>query len=381
MSRVSRRDFLKGVALAATATALGCSDQPATKIIPSIIQPEDIVPGEATWYATTCRECPAGCGMLAKTRDGHVIKVEGNPLHPVNGGEWWGKLCPRGQASVQGLYNPDRFPGPMRKRAQGGLAPVSWEEGEKIFLERLLPLAQKGRGERIAFISGLISGTQKELLDHWMESLGAGTLLLYEAYAYEALRKANEIVFGRDAIPTYHVERSDFLISFGANFLETWLSNIQYTRQFAAFHGAKGEKKNFFVFVGPRLSLTAANADQWISVSPGKEYLVALGLLRAILEENPPSLAGERKSLLYSRVKDFPLSALESHTGVKEETFRVLARKFTRAGNPLVVAEGLYYSDPRALETAVAANLLCTLSPGTEQTIPPPWARLSGPRR
>jgi len=98
MSKFSRRNFLKAVTLAGTAAVAGCSSESARKLIPYIIPPEDIVPGEATWYATTCRECPAGCGLLAKNRDGRVIKVEGNPLHPVNEG----KVCPAGRPPSRG---------------------------------------------------------------------------------------------------------------------------------------------------------------------------------------------------------------------------------------------------------------------------------------
>src|SRR5512137_1511391 len=133
MADFSRRDFLKAVSLAGTTAALGCSADSPRKLIPYLVPPEDIIPGEATWYATTCRECPAGCGLLAKNRDGHVIKVEGSPLHPVNGG----KLCPRGQASIQGIYNPDRFPGPHLRNARGTFDSLSWDVAEKILVEKL----------------------------------------------------------------------------------------------------------------------------------------------------------------------------------------------------------------------------------------------------
>ena len=126
MADFSRRQFLKTLGLAGTAALAGCSE-PARHLIPYVIPPEDIVPGEATWYASTCRECPAGCGMLVKNRDGHIIKVEGNPQHPVN----TGKLCPRGQASVQGIYNPDRFREPMLRDAGGRLRPIPWDEAIK----------------------------------------------------------------------------------------------------------------------------------------------------------------------------------------------------------------------------------------------------------
>ena len=108
MFNLERRDFLKIIGLAGTSAALGCSSTTPNDLIPYISPPEDLIPGEASWYASTCRECPAGCGLLAKNRDGRVIKVEGNPLHPVSGG----KLCGRGQASLQGLYNPIGFPDP-----------------------------------------------------------------------------------------------------------------------------------------------------------------------------------------------------------------------------------------------------------------------------
>src|SRR5512136_2108487 len=142
MSKLSRRSFLKALGLTGTAAVTGCSSESARKLIPYIIPPEDMVPGEETWYATTCRECPAGCGVLAKNRDGRVIKVEGNPLHPVN----QGRLCPRGQASVQGLYNPDRIPGPLRRNPRGGFESVSWSQAEDTLVQKVSELARQGRG-------------------------------------------------------------------------------------------------------------------------------------------------------------------------------------------------------------------------------------------
>src|SRR5881392_516175 len=109
---VKRRDFLKvlGAGTAAT-TLLGCASEKVEKLIPYLVSPDQTVPGVSTYYATTCRECAAACGLIAETRDGRAIKLEGNPDHPLN----HGALCARGQASLQGLYNPDRFRTPMVK--------------------------------------------------------------------------------------------------------------------------------------------------------------------------------------------------------------------------------------------------------------------------
>ena len=366
MADFSRRDFLKAISLAGTAAAAGCSPDSARKLIPYIIPPEDIVPGEDTWYATTCRECPAGCGLLAKNRDGRVIKVEGNPLHPVNEG----KLCPRGQASVQGIYNPDRFHGPLKRTGKEGLVSISWDAAEKDLVEKLFPFRQKGRGERIVFLTDLMTGTLRDLVRQWLSELGASGPMVYEPYAYEALRQGNQLVFGFDGIPTYHIDQSDFLLSFGANFLETWVSNVQYTRQFAAFRTPRADAKNFFVYVGPRLSLTAANADHWISVPPEGSSLVAWALLRLVLQKDLPfSFSRQQLESLKSKVAEMTPEWVEARTGVDRKILGRLAERFVRAKSPLVLAEGLSCADSRATETAIAANLLCTILPGTRRVV------------
>jgi molybdopterin-containing oxidoreductase family iron-sulfur binding subunit len=203
MADFSRRDFLKAVSLAGTAAAFGCSSDSPRKLIPYLIPPEDLIPGEATWYATTCRECPAGCGLLAKNRDGRVIKVEGNPDHPVNRG----KVCARGQAAVEGVYNPDRYPGPLQGDGQGNFKPLDWSAAEKLLVEKLSRMQERGRGKRIVFLSDLMTGALPDLLGGWLQSFGAPEVLFYEPLAYEPLRQANQWVFGLDGIPAYHLDR------------------------------------------------------------------------------------------------------------------------------------------------------------------------------
>src|SRR5512135_772813 len=103
---MDRRTFLQLTGLsAAGALAAGCSPG-NEKIIPYLVPPDEgVTPGLATYYASTCRSCPAGCGILVRVSEGRAKKIEGNPLHPVNKG----KLCARGQAILQELYHPDRI--------------------------------------------------------------------------------------------------------------------------------------------------------------------------------------------------------------------------------------------------------------------------------
>jgi anaerobic selenocysteine-containing dehydrogenase/Fe-S-cluster-containing dehydrogenase component len=365
MAGLNRRDFLKMIGLTGTTAAMGCSSESGRTLVPYIIPPEDIIPGHASWYASTCRECPAGCGLLVKNRDGRVIKVEGNPLHPIN----QGKLCIRGQASVQNLYNPDRINGPLKRDAQGNFESATWEEAEKLLGETLQELTLKGKGERTVFLSDLTTGALRDLIVLWLSELGSRGPVMYEPLAYEPLRAANRRVFGIDGIPFYHLESADFILSFGADFLETWLSNIEYARLFSSFHEPRDGHPNPFIYVGPRLSLTAANADHWISVPSGTEYLVGLGLLTMLLDEPTLSLPPQERTLLKSVSSDFPLEFILTQTGISAEVLQNLANVFLRAKRPLILAGGLSLTDPRSTETAIVANLLCLLSPKTKELI------------
>src|SRR5216110_1975682 len=137
---MNRRDFFRVVAASgATAAASGCQRATET-ILPLVVPNEQIVPGVAAWFATVCRECPAGCGVIAKNREGRVVKLEGNPDHPVN----QGALCARGQAALQGLYHPDRFAGPQRREGDV-LKSVAWDDALTSLGVQLVGVKSKGK--------------------------------------------------------------------------------------------------------------------------------------------------------------------------------------------------------------------------------------------
>src|SRR5438046_5847904 len=140
---MNRRDFFKIVTASGAAAASGGCHQATETILPLVVPNDQIVPGVASWYATVCRECPAGCGVIARNREGRVVKLEGNPDHPVNEGA----LCLRGQAALQGLYHPDRLSGPSVREAGGPAKPMLWDAAEKLVAERIGALRAAGRSE------------------------------------------------------------------------------------------------------------------------------------------------------------------------------------------------------------------------------------------
>src|SRR2546425_335583 len=277
---MNRRDFFRVVAASgATAAASGCQRATET-ILPLVVPNEQIVPGVAAWFATVCRECPAGCGVIAKNREGRVVKLEGNPDHPVN----QGALCARGQAALQGLYHPDRFTGP-RLRDGAALKPVPWDAAQKVVADKLADLRSAAKGQAIALVTQLETSSLGALLDKWTQALGTRPRVTFEPFAYEALRAANRITFGRDAIPYFAFEDAEVVLSFGADFLETWLSNVNYARTFARMHTVRDGRAGTFIHVEPRQSLTASNADEWVRNAPGTEGQLALAMLKVMVDE------------------------------------------------------------------------------------------------
>src|SRR5260370_32709217 len=137
MSVMDRRSFFKMVAATGAAAAAGGCGPSAEQFIPYVIPPDNIVPGIPAYFSTVCRECPSGCGLIAKNRDGRVIKLEGNPDHPTN----TGGLCIRAHAGLQGLYHPDRFRGPL---AAG--KPGTRDEAEEQLAGKLGPPATARHG-------------------------------------------------------------------------------------------------------------------------------------------------------------------------------------------------------------------------------------------
>ena len=365
VDRVGRRTFLKVLGSAGpAAAAAACSPVPPERIIPFVVPPDDVVPGVATWYASVCGECPAGCGIRVRTREGRAVKVEGNPEHPVNRGG----LCIRGQASLQGLYNPDRITGPHRRRvtdAEAGrsvLEPVAWEEAQQDLVDRLQALHEAGRGDRVALITPPLTGTLGELVSSWSAALGA-RWVRYEPFGYEAIRAANERVFGRAEVPHYDFARAEMVVSFGADFLETFASPAGFARDHAGARRVRDGRTTHFVQIEPRLSMTGAGADAWHAVAPQTEGLVAAAMVQVIVsEQRAQGVPAEEAARIGELVAGVSPEAVSGAAGLSADRIRELARAFSDPalgpGRTLAVGGGVGVSGANATAAQVAVSLL-----------------------
>jgi molybdopterin-containing oxidoreductase family iron-sulfur binding subunit len=351
MPELDRRDFLKVVGLSAgAAAATACSD-PVETIIPYLNQPEEIVPGIPTYYASTCRECPSACGIQVKTREGRPIKVDGNPEDPISKGA----LCMRGQASLARTYDASRLRGPL-KREGDALVATSWEEAIDLLSKKLA-----AAGNKTFFLSGLETGTFGTLIDGFLGAVGApGQRLSFELYSQDALRAANNALFGQRGVPHFAFEKADVLVAFGTDFLETWLNP---TAAQAGFSQGRREGRGYAVYVGPRLSLSGANCDLWVDPEPGTEMWIALGLAKEVAKRR--NAAEPLKKLL----EPYGLDAVAAKTGVAAERLERIAGRIAKATAPLALPPGQEIQGANASAFAAAVQILNYVSGAVGNTV------------
>jgi molybdopterin-containing oxidoreductase family iron-sulfur binding subunit len=287
--------------------------------------------------------------MHVRTREGRVVKPEGNPSHPVSRGG----LCPRGQSSPQGLYEPDRVRGPLARRGPEG---VKGEKGAKVEWSQAIAEVTEAlkSAKRLFVLSDLQTGALAEIIQRFHGTLGLpGAVAFYEAFDYEPLRAANEKLLGRAVIPRYRLQECDFILSFGAEFLETWISNVEFARQFAERHHRPPASSGEMAYIGPRLSMTAANADHFVQIPAGQEYAVALAILQEVEGLKEPK--GPKEELDISVRPVGPSSPIE---GVSQEAIRKIARQLAGAKNAVVLPGPAAATGPAAERLATAAMRL-----------------------
>lgn len=355
---LERRDFLKvlgtagaGVALSACSNSLG--GVPPERLIPYVVPQDDIVPGIATYYRTTCRECPAGCGMDIATREGRAIKAEGNPLSPMS----QGKLCPRGQASLQGLYNPDRVRQAL-VRSGADWQKLTWDDAE----QRVANALAGARG-RAVFLTRNYTGTLDRLATDWSSAAGVERII-YDAYAWEPIRAAHRMLFGVEAVPVHDFSRASVVVNFGADFLETWVSPVDYARGFVQGTAyTNGQRGKLWAFTAHQ-TLTDMNAEEWVPIRPGTEHLVALAMAKLIVGSGRGQ-AGAAAGLL----NGVDVNAVAQQAGVPVARIQQAAQEFANGGRSLAVGPGISAQHRAATAVAAAVAILNSVAGNYGSTV------------
>lgn len=374
--KVDRRDFLKIIGLGTAGTAVsGCSLQgvgTALQLTEQEIRPE---PGPESWVASTCGLCRGGCGVVVRKIGERAVKLEGNPIHPVNRG----RLCPVGQASLQLLYNPDRLRSPLKRvgeRGSGKWEEISWEEAVAIMASKLKELREQDKPHTLVVLSGEGSELADLLMRRFLNSYGSPNF--FPANSEEPSSLAQYITQRIKGRIAYDFENSNYILSFAAPLVEGWLSPVRQMRALAHVRQGRPGHRGKLVQIESRLSATGAKADEWIPVRPGTAGLLALGFAHVIVREDFYDRAFAEKYLAGfedgidqdgKKQKGFKTIVLEQYapqkvsevTGVRAEVIERLGREFARSGPSLALAGDGLLQQGDATRSAVAVHVLNAL--------------------
>ena len=281
--KLTRRHFLAWAGLSAVG-AVACEGfgirEGELNIQSPVSLPEDLVRGKDNWYASLCRNCPSCEGILVRVMEGRAKKVQGNPYYPTN----QGKTSARCEAGVQALYHPDRIPGPMKRggnRGTGLYDAISWEPEGMDTLARQI----KDRGAYAAMITKPTRGHLGMLTSRFAEATGIEHLK-FEPNDNNVYRTAVKNVYGQDVLPDLDIDNANFILSFGADFLSTWISPTRWNRGYGEFRQGEGRSERGTLYhVDSRFSATASNADKWIPVRPGWEGYLAMSIAQVIVQD------------------------------------------------------------------------------------------------
>ncbi len=366
--KVKRRDFLKITGLSGASAALAACDMPTTitleegeEDVVSYLMPEEyVIPGIGVWYASTCQQCDAGCGILGRVREGRVLKLEGNPVSPVNKGG----LCQIGQAALQVHYNPDRLKQP-KIRHGGKLVDATWDEAFAELTSNIGPDSGMD-GSRIAWLTGTVSGHQRVLMDAVSEAVGGASHYAHETLNDTVVDKVNAEVYG-SANVQYKIADAQSVLSIGADFLSTWGSSVHNSVQYGQFRDAP---RGVLIQAEPKMTVTGGSADLWLPVRPGAEGSLAMTIAAELVASHgadakllPAAIAGQ--------LSQYSVANAEEQTGVPGDLVKQAAKFLATRAPSLVIAGGTAAAHEHGYEAVTAAAMLNVLLGNVGKTVIP----------
>ncbi|MEQ8925288.1 MAG: TAT-variant-translocated molybdopterin oxidoreductase, partial [Fulvivirga sp.] len=270
----TRRDFLKLMGFGVAAVSLAACEAPVRKAIPYVNKPMDVDPGIPNYYASTYASGGDYCSIVVKTREGRPIKIEGNKLSKITQGGTSAQV----DASVLSLYDNERLRGP-----KAGDKNIDWETLDKEVMTKLGSIAAQGGAIRIVS-NTVLSPTTKKVIADFQAKYPTTEHVAYDPISSEGMLIANESSFGKRAIPSYDFSKADVIVSFTADFLGTWISPIEFTKQYSKTRKLNDGKKTMsrhYQFES-NLSLTGSNADYRTMIKPSDEGKAVAALYNAV---------------------------------------------------------------------------------------------------
>lgn len=340
---LKRRDFLKiGTGLTLSLPLYQCIPEDSYKTTSR----SNWLAAVENWVPSICQACPGGCGILVRLIDDRAVKIEGNPLHPQNKG----KVCSKGQAGLQLLYNPNRIQNPLKKtgdRAQANWRPISWDEALTEVSAKLLELRGSGLSHTVAFVGRDQNNTTDSLIERFLQVYGSPNFFKFDEWA--AINEAYFETQGIKDLLALDMEKSRLILSFNAHFLSNWPNAMENQRTYGR---KRAERSLKIIQIDPRFSIEASRADRWIPIHPGSEGLLALGLASILIKEKLYNrIFIDRFTSRFNEFKDFilqnvRLDMVSEQTGIPLRSIIEIAKEFASIQPAVAIPDySLSFSD------------------------------------
>jgi len=297
--------------------------------------------GKVTHVHSVCTLCPGGCGITVRKSGNRAIKIEGRKDHPINNGG----ICMLGLSGLQLLYGPTRIQTPLKrvgKRGDNQFKPISWSEALSILQKNLQTLRDDKKTTALACILGNNSKAVNDLFGRFLQTFGSPNVFQMQT-AEDISAEGLKLMQGENSSIAYDLDNADYILSFGAGLMDGWGSPGKMFQEHGKRKSSLKPSTVRFVQIDARLSNTAAKADSWLSVKPGTESALALGMAQYIIQENLYDHGFIKKytngfdSFKALVDKDYTPKKASEITGLDEEIIRFLAKDFTKAKRPIAI--------------------------------------------
>lgn len=398
MTRLTRRDFIKTASLMGGVSLFaGCSFFGDAPRVPEYIKgapgvdPIESLQGIKNLYSV-CALCDGKCGICCRTTEGSVVKIGGNPYHPISSGaplsidtpienasRVGASICAIGSSGIQTLYDPFRVARPLKRvgpRGSGKWKAVSWSEaiseilgGGNLFGEGAVPglTELKNSKQGLGFVLGNADWGASTFVKGFLSSFPGAMLFRDEAVlSGESVRAANISVFGKafGAVDANY-RKARLLVSFGSAPLDSGVPLVSIAREIAISRVSSPNLK--WVVIDPRQSTSGAKADLWLPVIPGKDLSLAMAVMKALFERFSNAVKFSNDSIK-NAIKDRSISDYANDAGSYEGAAVEIARYLAEAGPGAAVIPGAgIYNQQNGKEVAQAIltlNLIVGSSPG-----------------
>ena len=350
----NRRNFLKLGAASAALPLGGGVTLARAKELPTWggkdFSPET---GEARQaIPSACWQCVTRCPNVAYVEDGRLVKLEGQP----NSIRTEGKMCAKGQAGVNQVYDPDRILYPMKrvgKRGEGKWKKISWDEALSEIAGRLKKLRDDGHPEKFMFHYGRMKSSSSKLIKSvFLAAYGTKTIGNHTSICEAGKWTAQELTWGKH-YDNWDLDKTNYILNFGSGVLEAHTNHIPIAQRLSR---ALADRNVKMVTFDVRLSNTAAKSNLWVPVKPGTDLAVILAMCNVVMSENLYKGEGEeflkyclvtpdRKATVADKVaalkahlKAYTPAWAEKVSGVPADTIAQVAREFANAKPACVIS-------------------------------------------